>query len=111
MNLRQSFSSARSARQCGGIITDYPALENMDISERLVADLKSGKVKVVIRPKAVNTSIVSYNGESYKMDVKAAPVKGEANIELVKFVSRLVKQRVEIVSGLTSRTKILRFSR
>jgi len=45
---------------------------------------------------------------AYCMDVHAAPEKGKANLEIVKFFKKEHKTDVEIVSGFSSRKKLLR---
>lgn len=50
-------------------------------------------------------------GEFYRVKVNSPPVDGEANKELVSLVSKRLKVpkgSIEIISGKTSRTKVLR---
>jgi uncharacterized protein len=70
----------------------------------------NGNLKVVIRPKSSKNSIRGWD-ESRKaliVNIHALPEDGKANKELVRFISRELKQRVEIKSGFTSREKVLR---
>jgi uncharacterized protein (TIGR00251 family) len=49
-------------------------------------------------------------GESWKLDLAAPPVEGKANDECVRFLAELLavpRARVRVVSGLTSRTKVV----
>lgn len=71
--------------------------------------IKDDKLRVFIKPKAKATEIQSYNQEKQALviAVKAVPEKGAANKELVKFLTKLLKKRVMIKSGLTSKSKIL----
>jgi len=53
------------------------------------------------------------HGEAVKVRLKAPPVDGAANDELVRFVGArlgIARRHVELLSGATSRTKRLRIS-
>jgi uncharacterized protein (TIGR00251 family) len=75
------------------------------------------KLKVVVKPNASKTEVLSIgDGEEscgcdeigvVRIAVKAIPDKNKANIELVKFLSKLLKKKVKIISGLKSRNKVL----
>lgn len=69
----------------------------------------NNKFHVFIKPKARATEILGYNKEKQAMiiAVKAVPEKGEANKELVKFLTKLLRRKVIIKSGLTSRSKVM----
>ncbi len=65
-------------------------------------------VKVI--PKASRSEIVGWEGEVLKVRLKAVPEKGEANEELIRFLSRelkIAKSLITIVRGHTSREKTL----
>ncbi len=64
------------------------------------------KLKVVVKPNANKTEVIII-GDVVKIAVKAIPDKNKANIELVKFLSKLLKKKVRIISGLKSREKVL----
>ncbi len=80
----------------------------MDI-EDYIAD---GKLKILVKPNSPKTEITCFNKErnAIKLNVRAQPEKGKANTEIIKFFSKLTKKKVEIVSGLKSKTKLLKFS-
>lgn len=64
------------------------------------------RVKVI--PKASKSEIVGWEGEVLKVRLKAVPEKGEANEELIRFLSRefkIPKSSITIVRGHTSREK------
>jgi len=51
------------------------------------------------------------DGEVYKIKVTSPPVDGKANRELISLISKklgIPKSSIEIVSGKTSRMKVLR---
>jgi uncharacterized protein (TIGR00251 family) len=66
-------------------------------------------VRVVAR--ASRTEIAGERDGALRVRVAAPPVEGAANAELLRFVAKLLQlpaRDVEIVSGHTSKTKILR---
>ena len=67
----------------------------------------SGKVRIIVKPNAKKTEILGEIDGILKVSV-AAPAEGnKANLEIVKFFSKLTGKRVRIVSGLTSKKKTL----
>ena len=78
---------------------------------RTTADGVEFSIRVV--PRASKSEIIGVIDGAVKVRLKAPPVDGAANGELIKlFAGKLgvVKSDVEIVSGLTSKTKRLRVS-
>lgn len=78
---------------------------------RTTADGVEFSVRVV--PRASKSEIIGVIDGAVKVRLKAPPVDGAANGELIKlFAGKLgvAKSDVEIVSGLTSKTKRLRVS-
>jgi uncharacterized protein (TIGR00251 family) len=68
----------------------------------------TARLVVHVVPRAKRTEVVGRHGDAIKIKLKAPPVDGAANAELVRFVAeRLDVPRgdVTIVSGLTSRRK------
>jgi uncharacterized protein len=47
--------------------------------------------------------------EAYRVSIKARPIKGEANKEIEKFLSKHFKKKVRIVSGFKSSRKVIEF--
>ena len=72
--------------------------------------IKDNKLKVLIKPNSPKNSILGFDSskKALKISIKAVPKKGKANQELIKFISKLLKKKVEIIKGLTSRNKILK---
>ena len=73
--------------------------------------IKNSKLKIIVRPNSPKNRIIGWNKEkqALKVNIKALPEKGKANVEIIKFFSRLAKKQVKIVSGKTSKTKIISF--
>ena len=68
------------------------------------------RICVYVQPGASKTQIAGMHDGLIKVRVAAPPVEGAANQALVEFVAkrlRIPKSRVRVVSGLTSRRKVL----
>ena len=70
---------------------------------------QSNKFKVIVKPNSRENKIIEFNKDSntYKIQIKAKPEDNKANIELIKFLSKSLKKKVRIFSGLKSREKIV----
>ncbi len=65
-------------------------------------------VPFYVQPRASKTEVVGRHGDAIKIRVKAPPVDGAANQELIQFLARRFKvprKAVELVSGSSSRHK------
>ncbi|MEM4271267.1 MAG: DUF167 domain-containing protein [Candidatus Pacearchaeota archaeon] len=71
--------------------------------------IKDNKLKVIVKPNSRKSEIIGFddNKKALRISVKSPAEKGKANVELIKFVSKLLKKKVVIVSGLKSREKII----
>jgi len=52
--------------------------------------------------------------ETIKIKIKAAPEKGKANTELIKFLSKeldIKRSKISIISGKTDRIKLIKISK
>ncbi|OGJ43725.1 hypothetical protein A3I58_01720, partial [Candidatus Peregrinibacteria bacterium RIFCSPLOWO2_02_FULL_39_10] len=61
----------------------------------------------------ISEIIKDEEGQTIKIRIKAAPEKGKANKELIKFLSKefsIPKQNIEIISGKTSQLKLLKIT-
>jgi len=67
----------------------------------------SGKVRIIVKPNAKKTEILGEVDGVLKVAVAAPAEDNKANLEIVKFFSKLTGKRVRIVSGLTSKKKTL----
>ncbi len=70
------------------------------------------KLKIVVKVNSPKTNIVGFDREknALKVSVQAQPEKGKENAEMINYIKKMKKKKVEIVSGLTSKTKMLKFS-
>lgn len=78
--------------------------------------MKKAEERVVINIKVETCSshhgIVGMHGEGLKVRLKSPPVEGRANKELIEVLSKglgIPKKDIEIISGKTSRNKLVRF--
>lgn len=72
-------------------------------------EIKETRFKAIIKPNSPSNEIVGFNKDknAYLIKIKAMPKDNKANIELVKFLSKVLKKRVKIKSGFKSREKII----
>jgi len=68
--------------------------------------------KIIVKPNAPKNKIIGYDKErkAYEVAIKAKPQNNKANIEIIKFFSKLLKKRVKIIKGIKNREKILKTS-
>jgi uncharacterized protein YggU (UPF0235/DUF167 family) len=68
------------------------------------------RVTVRVHPRARRTGVSGRLGEAWKLDLAAPPVEGRANDACIRFFAGLAgvpQARVRIVTGLSSRTKVV----
>ncbi len=63
------------------------------------------RFKVLVKPNAKKTEILSQNNNTLKIAVAAPPQQNKANIALIKFLSKKFG-KVRLVSGISSKTKV-----
>jgi uncharacterized protein (TIGR00251 family) len=66
-------------------------------------------LKILVKPNSPQTEILEYDLERkvLRVNVHAKPEDNAANLEVIKFFSKLLKKRVIIKSGLKNREKLL----
>jgi uncharacterized protein (TIGR00251 family) len=65
-----------------------------------------------VQPRASKTELVGFHGDAIKIRIKAPPVDGAANKELIRFLSKALgisKTSIRIATGETSRRKHVAF--
>ncbi|HWC95928.1 MAG TPA: DUF167 domain-containing protein [Candidatus Sulfopaludibacter sp.] len=68
------------------------------------------RVSVKVHPRAKRSALNGRFGEAWKLDLAAPPVDGKANEECIRFFAALAgvsKSRVHIITGATSRLKLV----
>ncbi len=67
-------------------------------------------VKLHVLPNAHQTYISGRHGDSIKIKLKAPPVQGKANRELIKYINGILKKynvKCEMTAGKTSHSKAI----
>jgi uncharacterized protein (TIGR00251 family) len=68
------------------------------------------RISIKVHPRAKHTGIAGRHADAWKLDLAAPPVDGKANDECIRFFAELAhvpRSRVRIVTGLTSRMKVV----
>ena len=68
------------------------------------------RVTVKVHPRARRSAVTGRLGDAWKLDLTAPPIEGKANDECVRLLAEVAgvpRARVRIVTGLTSRTKVV----
>ena len=71
------------------------------------------KVSVKVQPKASKNDVINNKDGSFKVYLKSAPTDGKANKELIALLAdyfKVKKQGINIITGKTSRKKIVEIS-
>ncbi|AJF61052.1 TPA: YggU family protein [Candidatus Woesearchaeota archaeon] len=71
--------------------------------------IKNSRLTIIVKPNSSKNEITGYDREreAIKVNIKAAAEDNKANIEVIKFFSKLTKKKVRIVLGLTGKKKII----
>ena len=74
--------------------------------------IKEKTFKVLIKPNSKESKIIGFDQarKAYKIAIKAKAQDNKANIELIKFLSKKLRKKVSIKSGLKSREKLIEIS-
>lgn len=80
----------------------------MDVNN-LLGYIKNSHLQILVKPNSPKTEIVKWDSErsALRVNIHAKPEDNEANIEVVKFFSKLLKKKVIIKSGLRNKEKLL----
>lgn len=67
-------------------------------------------IRIIVKPNKPKNEITGYDDDKdvYTVNIKEKAEKGKANKEVIKFISKLLKKKVKIISGLKSREKLLK---
>lgn len=73
--------------------------------------VKNDSLKIIVRSNSRRNELVEFDNvkQALKVNIKAVPEKGKANLEVIKFFNKLTKKQTRIIKGLTSREKLLEF--
>ena len=70
------------------------------------------RITIRAKPNARETMITAYDEQErvLHVDIAAQPEDNKANIALLKFLKRITKKSVRLVTGATSKDKVIEFS-
>ncbi len=74
---------------------------------------KEFTLKVKVEPRSSKSEIVGHYGDGIKVKLTSPPVDGKANKELLNLLAKelkIQKKDIEIISGQSSKNKIVRFN-
>lgn len=75
-------------------------------AEKIQKHLKGKYLAVKVVPKAARTELAGTDSSGIlRIRLKAVPEKGEANKELLRFLSKALRAQVRLIRGAASRTK------
>lgn len=69
--------------------------------------IKNRQLRIIVKPNHNTNTILGIEEGIVKVGVKAPPDKNKANKEVIKFFSKVLKRKVRIKSGLSSKEKVL----
>jgi len=71
--------------------------------------IEKGKLSLIVKAGASKNKIVGWDNEkkALRVEINAKAESGKANLEIVKFFSKLVKTKVSIIIGKTGKRKVL----
>ena len=80
----------------------------MDIAKYI----KNNHLKILVKPNSRENEILGFDEgkNALRVSISAPAEDNKANIEVVKFFSKLLKKKVRIKTGLRSKEKLLELS-
>lgn len=72
--------------------------------------LHKNPFKIIVKPNSPRSIFLGYDPEkdAYRIAIKAKPEANKANIEVIKFFSKLLKKKVKIIKGLKTKEKVIK---
>ena len=72
--------------------------------------ISGNSLKIIVKPNSKKTEIMGYDEQrkALRLSVKAPAEKNKANLEIIKYFSKILKKQVKI-KGLSSKEKLLVF--
>ena len=65
------------------------------------------RIKIKVKPNSGRQEIEKISEEEYRVFLKSSPEDNKANNELIKLLKKQFKRDIKIVSGLSSRKKVI----
>jgi len=75
----------------------------------IIEMIKESKFKIYVKTNKNQNKLMGFDQEkqAYVLEINAKPIENEANKEIVRFLSKLLKKKVVIKSGLKSKIKYI----
>ena len=72
-------------------------------------EINAPRFKVIVKPNSRKNKIAGFDKakNTYLVQISARAEDNKANIELIKFLSKQLKKKIRIASGLKSKQKII----
>jgi len=72
--------------------------------------IKERVFKIIVKPNSAKNEIKKFDEgrKAYRVNIKEKAEDNKANIEIIKFFSKLLKKKVKIIKGLKSKEKVLK---
>ena len=72
--------------------------------------IKESSFKIIVKTNSNKNEILGFDKDkkAYRIGIKARPEKGQANKEIIRFLSKELKKQARIASGLSSKEKIIK---
>ena len=70
-------------------------------------------LEILVKPNAKKVKINKINDNTFEIHLKSQPIKGAANKELIKILSKyfkVPKSSIEIIRGMKTTTKIVKIN-
>lgn len=73
-------------------------------------DIAQNPFKIIVKTNSSKNQIMGYDTDrgAYRVSIKSKPENNRANIEIIKFFSRLLNNKVRIIKGLKNKEKVLK---
>jgi len=73
-------------------------------------EIKEKIFKIIVKPNASKNEVLGYDDvrKAYLVSIKAKPEQNKANIEIIKFFSKVFKKKVKIIKGLKGKEKTIK---
>lgn len=76
----------------------------------LIMEIKEDIFKIIVKPNSSRNEVVKFDKykKAYRVNIKEKAEDNKANIEIIKFFSKLLKKKIKIVKGLKSKEKVIK---
>lgn len=75
--------------------------------ENFIKLIQNSAVEIIVKPNSKKNLITKTN-KGYVVEIKSKAENNKANEELEKFLSKITKQKVKLISGKTQKRKLVK---